>query len=304
MAAERFRVIVNPAAGANSTRKKWPELKSLLTSLGLLFDPTYTEGSGHAIELARAAAGNGYRCLVAVGGDGTINEVANGILESGGGKDISLGIISTGTGSDFIRSVGIPRQSGEACLRLVRPTTRQLDIGIVEFQKDKQTRKRFFINAAGIGFDAAAVETTEHLPKNMGGTIPYLAGLLCTLVCYRNKHVTLRMAEKVNIGRMMSVVVSNGNFLGGGMRIAPDAVLDDGLLDVCVIGDVSKFDLLKSLHMVYKGTHGSHPKVRMDRAEKITVESEEKILVHADGDLLGEGPAVFSLMPKALTVIV
>jgi len=304
MKVPHAKVIVNPAAGANSTRRKWPQLHRLLTHIGFSFDHDYTEGTGHATELATAAASDGYRYLVAVGGDGTVNEVANGILNSGEAGSVSLGIISTGTGSDFVRSVGIPRNYVSACSCLTSPQRYLIDVGIVEYQSNGQTSKRFFVNAAGIGFDAAAVEATEQLPKYFGGTIPYLAGLLRTLVGYRNKSVELGIGDRAEKARVLSVVVSNGNYLGGGMRIAPEASLNDSLLDVCVIGDVGKFDLLKSLPMVYKGTHGDHPRVRMEKAEKVTVESTEKVLVHADGEVLGEGPASFSLIPAALNIVV
>jgi len=304
MKVPHAKVIVNPVAGANSTGKKWPQLHRLLDHIGLSFDHDYTEGAGHAIELAREAAGDGYRFLVAVGGDGTVNEVANGILHSDDAETVSLGIISTGTGSDFVRSAGIPRHYVGACSCLMSSQRYLIDVGVVEFQSKGQTSRRFFVNAAGIGFDAAAVKATEQLPKYFGGTIPYLVGLLRTLVGYRNKSVTLDIVGEVENARVLSVIVSNGNYLGGGMHIAPDASLNDSLLDVCVIGDVGKFDLLKSLPMVYKGTHGDHPKVRMQKAEKVTVESTEKVLVHADGEVLGEGPAAFSLIPAALNIVV
>ncbi|MFC2069868.1 diacylglycerol/lipid kinase family protein [Chloroflexota bacterium] len=304
MSVLHAKVIVNPAAGANSTRKKWPDLHRLLTHIGLSFDHDYTEGAGHAIELAKEAASNGYRYLVAVGGDGTVNEVANGILDSGDAENVSLGIISTGTGSDFVRSVGIPRHYLSACSCLIGSKRYLIDVGIVEYRNNGESQKRFFVNAAGIGFDAAAVEATEKLPKYFGGTIPYLFGLLRTLVGYRNKSVEMYIDDKVEAARVLSVVVSNGNYLGGGMRIAPNASLNDGILDVCIIGDVGKFDLLKSLPMVYKGTHGDHPKVTLDKAEKVTVESAEKVLVHADGEVLGTGPASFSLVPAVLNIVV
>jgi diacylglycerol kinase (ATP) len=304
MTKEHTRVIVNPAAGANSTRKKWPEVQRLLKHIGLSFDYKLTEGEGHAIELAREAAGNGYKCIVAVGGDGTANEVANGILHSGGAGNVSMGIISTGTGSDFVRSAGIPRNYVDACSCLTSPKRNLIDVGIVEFQNNGHSEKRFFINNAGIGFDAAAVAATERLPKNLGGTIPYLTGLLCTLVGYRNKSVELSIGNKTEKARVLSVVVSNGSYFGGGMKVAPDASLNDGLLDVCIIGDISKFDLLKSLPMVYKGTHGSHPKVRMDKAKTVTVVSAEKVLVHADGEMLGTGPVSFSIIPAVLNIVV
>ena len=298
------KVIVNPVAGAHSTRRKWPRISKLLKHVGLSFDYEYTEGVGHAIELARAAASDGYQCVVAVGGDGTVNEVANGILCSTGSGNIALGVVSTGTGSDFVRSAGIPRDYPSACSCLTSPRRLLIDVGVVEYQSKGQTLQRFFVNAAGVGFDATVVEATERLPKHLGGTIPYLAGLLRSLFSYKNKSVVLSVGSKVETKRILSVIVANGGYFGGGMHVAPQAELNDSLLDVVTIGDVGKFELLKALPMVYKGTHITHPKVRMEKVTKITIESPERVLVHADGELLGEGPASFWLVPLALSILV
>jgi len=298
------KVIVNPVAGAYSTRRKWPRISKLLRLVGLSFDYEYTEGVGHAIELARAAASDGYRYLVAVGGDGTVNEVANGILHSTNSADTILGIVSTGTGSDFVRSVGIPRDYTRACSFLTSSRRSLIDVGVVEYRSKGQSLRRFFVNAAGVGFDAAVVEVTERLPKYFGGTIPYGVGLLRTLFGYKNKAVILGVDSKVETKRILSVIVANGDYFGGGMHIAPEASLNDNLLDVVVIGDIGKFELLKALPTVYNGTHITHPKVRMEKAAQITIESSERILVHADGELLGEGPASFWLVPAALNIVV
>lgn len=304
MSIAQAKVIVNPAAGAHSTRRKWQHISRLLSHAGLSFDHEFTEGVGHAIELARTAVSDGYHYLVAVGGDGTVNEVANGILGSTGASSTALGVISTGTGSDFARSVGIPRHYVSACSHLTSQRRTLIDVGVVEYKSNGQSLQRFFVNVAGIGFDAAVVENTERLPKYFGGTVPYLASLLRTLFGYRNKSVILRIGDKVEAARILNVVVANGSYVGGGMHIAPDASLNDNLLDVVVIGDIGKFELLKAVPMVYKGTHVTHPKVRVEKAANITVESSERILVYADGELLGEGPATFRLMPAALNVVV
>ncbi len=304
MSVPYAKVIVNPVAGAYSTRRKWPRISKLLRHVGLSFDYEYTEGVGHAIELARAAASDGYRYLVAVGGDGTVNEVANGILRSTNSGDTVLGVVSTGTGSDFVRSVGIPRHYVRACSFLTSSRRSLIDVGVVEYKSKGQTLQRFFVNAAGVGFDAAVVEATERLPKYFGGTIPYLVGLIRTLFSYRNKPVDLRLEDKVKAIRILSVVVANGCYLGGGMYVAPQAKINDGLLDVMTVGDIGKFELMKALPTVYNGTHVTHPKVSMAKAAHITIESSERILVHADGELLGEGPASFWLVPAALNIVV
>ena len=301
---QHAKIIVNPVAGAYSTRRKWPRISSLLKHAGLSFDYEYTEGAGHAIELARAAASDGYRYIVAVGGDGTVNEVANGILRSSSPTETSLGVVSTGTGSDFARSAGIPRDYTKACLFLASSRRRLIDVGVVEFKSKGQTLQRFFLNVAGVGFDAAVVEVTEKMPKYFGGTIPYLGGLFRSMFSYRNKLVTLSVGNRVESKRILNAVVANGSYVGGGMHIAPKAELSDGLLDMVIIGDVGKFELLKALPMVYKGTHINHPKVTVEQVTRISIESSERVLVYADGELLGECPASFWLMPAALRIVV
>jgi len=298
------KVIVNPAAGAFSTRRKWPIISKLLERIGLPFDFTYTEGVGHAIELARLAASDGYRYLVAVGGDGTVNEVANGILHSTNAATTALGIVSTGTGSDFVRSVGISRDYTAACSTLTSHQRRSIDVGVVEYQHNGQTFKRFFVNAAGVGFDAAVVKETERLPKFFGGTAPYVGGMLRTLFSYRNKPVVVRVGDEVEEYRVLNVAVANGGYMGGGMHIAPQAELGDSLLDVVIIGDMGKLELLKEFPKVYKGTHVSLPKVRMKKGSQVAIESSEAVLVYADGELLGECPASFRVVPGALSIVV
>lgn len=301
-AVPHAKVIVNPAAGARSTIRRWPAISRLLKHIGLSFDFEYTEAPGHAIELARTAAGDGYRYVVAVGGDGTIHEVANGILGSSGAADTTLGVVTTGTGGDFARSVGIPRHVGPACGVLVENRTSQVDVGVVDYVSKGQRNSRFFVNAAGAGFDAAVVDTIERSPRHFRGTLPYILGLIRTLARYKNKRVTLRMGDSTEETGIVTLVVANGGYFGGGMHVAPSADPRDGLLDIMVVREMSKIELLKAFPRVYKGTHVTHPKVIMGRANGIIVDTSERVLVHADGELIGEGPASFRIVPGALRV--
>ena len=303
MSIQYSKAIVNPAAGGYSTYREWPSISKHLTNQGLLLDYVYTEGVGHAMELAKEAANAGYRYIIAVGGDGTVNEVANGILRSTHPNNIALGMVSTGTGSDFVRSVGVPRDYTGACSFLTNSRRLLIDVGVVEYKSQGQTLQRFFVNGAGVGFDATVVEATQRLPKYFGGTIPYLAGLLGSLFGYRNKSVILSLGSEPETKRILSVVVANGRYFGGGMYVAPQAELGDSLLDVMIVGDIGKFELLKAMPMVYKGTHITHPKVSMTKATRITIASSEQLLVHADGELLGEGPVSFWLVPSALNIV-
>ena len=303
MSVPHAKVIVNPVAGACATRRKWPFIRQRLKDAGLSFDYEYTKGVGHATELARAATSDGYQYLVAVGGDGTVNEVANGILSSTNLRT-ALGMISTGTGSDFARSVGISRDFNKVCSSLTGQQRLLIDVGVVEYRCAGKVQRRFFVNGAGVGFDAEVVKATEKSRKHFGGTIPYVIGLLRSLFGYKNKSVALRVGNRMETKRILSIVVSNGCYFGGGMRVAPQAELCDSLLDVMTVGDIGKFELLKAFPTIYKGTHVTHPKVRIEKASHIAVESSERILVHADGELLGEGPASFWLVPAALSVVV
>jgi len=304
MSIPEARIIVNPVAGASTTYRKWPKIKSLLRHIGLPFEFQYTEGIGHAIELAREATSSGCQFLVAVGGDGTVHEVANGILLSKEINKATIGIISTGTGGDFVRSAGIDRDYIKACSSLKGVRRRLIDVGVVEYSKDGQRKQRFFVNSSGVGFDAAVAEMSNRLPKFLGGTIPYIMGLLKSLVGYQNKMVTINIDDKIESKRILSVVVANGCYFGGGMRVAPLADIDDGLLDVIAVGDMGKLELLKAFPTIYKGTHIHHPKVETSKATRIEIESTEKFLVHADGEFLGEGPASFGLIPSALSVAI
>ena len=298
------KLIVNPVAGAGRTFKKWPHISDLLKSIGLRFEHDITEAPKHAIELARAAVRKGYELVVCVGGDGTINEVVNGLYDSGAIKDVTLGIISTGTGSDYVRTIGIPPYYVDACQRLLNPTKLQVDIGVVEYANNGDQVKRLFVNFAGLGFDAEVVRATTQRYKALGGLPAYLLGLLTTLLCYRNRDIILKLDDQVQEKRVCSVVASNGKYGGGSMLVAPDADPTDGLLDVLTIDDLSKPDLLWSLPRIYKGTHLTHPKVTMTRARKVEVESRQRIFLQADGELLGEAPARFSLLPSALNIAV
>ncbi len=298
------KIIVNPAAGVNkSTFRKWPHIKSLLSGQGLTFDYQYTEGAGHAWEIASAAAGDGYRFLIAVGGDGTINEVANGLLGSPNAATTALGIISTGTGNDFIRSAGIPHNYALACKHVTGEGLTLIDVGIVEYTKDGKRTSRYFINGAGVGFDAEVAEAGLGVPRFMGNTVPFVLSLLKTLPGYHNKDIRMNIDGREEKRRVLTLVVSNGAYFGGGMRIAPEADLSDRSLDVLTIGDVGKLELLQVFPRVYKGTHITHPKVRMEKARSITVESDQRILLQADGELLGAGPVTFRILPAALNVV-
>ncbi|MEJ2738869.1 MAG: diacylglycerol kinase family lipid kinase [Dehalococcoidia bacterium] len=297
------KLIVNPTAGAGKTARYLPHILELMGSISLDFDYQLTESPGHAVEIAQLAVNDGYQVVISVGGDGTINEVVNGLYSSGNINNISLGIISTGTGADYIRTLGIPRPYHEAYKRFIDPVIVKADLGLVECVCNGQSSSRVFVNFAGLGFDAEIVRATTQTFKMLGDRPSYLMGLFSTLTLYKNRSVNLEIDGESADRKICTVMMSNGKYGGGGMLTAPNADPYDGLFDVVIIGDLSKPDLLWSLPMIYKGTHLSHPKVSVRRAKDVKINTEKKMSVQADGDLIGETPAQFKILPGILNVI-
>jgi diacylglycerol kinase (ATP) len=300
----RMRVIVNPAAGAGKTIKKWPQIMGFMKSLGLDFVHDITEAPGHAIELAKSAVKKGCEMVVSVGGDGTIHEIVNGLYEAGGGANVAVGIVNTGTGADYIRTIGVPRRYKEACQCLLSSGRRTVDLGVVEYTKGGHRKKRLFVNFAGIGFDAEVVKATTEKFKALGNMPSYLMGLFSTLMSYQNRDISILVDGESGQRRICTVLLNNGRYAGGGMLPAPNADPGDGFFDLVIIDDITKPDLLMSLPRVYRGTHLTHPKVTLMRAREVEIWPTQTSAVQADGELLGEAPVRFSILPAALNVVI
>jgi diacylglycerol kinase (ATP) len=297
-------LIVNPAAGAGRTARRWPALERSLREAGLEFDSALTKEPGHGTTLAREALSGGYRLIVAVGGDGTVNEVLNGLVGEAGAPGVTLGIISTGTGSDLIRSLGIPRSPLAAGQLLRNPRPLAIDIGRVEFVWGGQTASRYFINLAGVGIDAALVRATGRRFKRLGDKPAYLAGLLTTVFNYRNVMTVTELDGKIETQKVCEVLVCNGGYGGGGMHAAPDADPADGWFDVMTIKEMGRLELLRCFPSIYQGTHIHHPRVALRRARQITIRPAVPLPVQADGEVVGETPVRITMLPGAIKVAV
>ena len=308
MSIQYAKAIVNPAAGGHSAHREWPLICKNLIDNGLLLDYVYTKGRSHAIELAMEAANSDYRYIIAVGGDGTVNEVVNGILNSAAAHNTTLGIVSTGTTCSFARSLGIPLDPVNSCNLLTSQDRLLIDVGIAEYMCEGKKLRRYFINEADVGFGATVVEAAISSPSRFGRKFSYLPrviGGFASLAGYENKRITVRVEdENEDTYDCAMLVIANGAYFGGGMQIAPDARPNDGLLDMVIFGDMSKFELLKTWPLTYRGRHVGHDRVRILKIKKVTIQCAEKILVEADGELLGEGPVSFSVVPSVLTVVV
>jgi len=299
-----MKLIVNPTAANGAVGKNWPRIRDFLQAEGAEFDAVLTEEPGHATLLARQALDDGYRTIVAVGGDGTVNEVLNGLVVQGSvDPEVALGIIPWGTGADFSRVLDVPRDYTGACRHLLRSEPRPVDLGRITCLREGQEVERYFINAAGLGFDGEVAEIVNRFPKVLGGTITYLTCLLIGLVTYRNKNIELSFDGQPVRGRVNSVIVCNGRYFGGGMFIAPGAAFDDGLFNVIILGNLNKLEVVANLPRIYKGTHLTHPKVSHFSAREVHVEARERMFLQAEGELIGEAPATFQVIPRALKVL-
>jgi YegS/Rv2252/BmrU family lipid kinase len=297
-------VIVNPASGSGRTGRRWPGLDARMRAEGGEFDVEFTREPGHAEHLARAAALGGMKTVIVVGGDGTLNEVVNGLIaDDAPVGDAAVGILPVGTASDFARALGLPRDPLAAAIYLMRKAQPQpLDVGRVDCVRGEQPATRYFVNIAGLGFDGEVADRVNRSGKS-AGTLVYQTMLLRSLAAYQNKDVTLAVDGRVIAGMMNSVVVANARYFGGGMFVAPNAQWDDGLFDVIVLGDFGKLEVVANMPRLYRGTHLTHPKVTELRARRVRVEAQERMFLQAEGELIGEAPATFTLLPQALKVL-
>ena len=308
MQRAEISVIVNPTAARGAVGREWPDMRSLLKRQGLALSDRFTEAPGHATELARQAAQKGVGTVIAVGGDGTVNEVVNGLLDGAdpartGPPEVSLGLISRGTGSDLARSLGLRGFPAAVRALTERTATRTIDLGEITYGRERRLR-RLFINAAGLGFDGEVVEALlQRGSKRGGGTIPYLMQVFRSVSHYDTKRVRASVdGAALPEGHYTAFFACNGGYFAGGMRIAPKADLGDGLFDVVVIDALSRAGLLARLPSVYFGWHGIFPQVHMHKARELSVDTEDRLLIQADGELVGTAPATMRILPAALKV--
>jgi len=300
-------VVVNPASANGSTGKRWPEMAASFEQEGLSFVCSLTERPGHATEITRRFLGEGHDLIIAVGGDGTANEVVNGFFDKTGRSirpGAALGLISCGTGRDLFRTLGIPSDSTAAIRHIINSISRPIDLGLVTFCNSKEVREsRYFINVAGLGLDGATAEKVNRTSKALGGFISFLWATVSTIILYKNQKMNIIVDDEQICDEPITVVVfGNGRYFGSGMCVAPNALIDDGLLDIIILRDLSKLNLLISLPRVYKGTHLSHSHVSSLRGKKIKVTSEGRALLDLDGEQPGRAPVEIEIIHHAISL--
>jgi diacylglycerol kinase (ATP) len=281
----RVLAIVNPAAGGGRALAVWKRVAPPWVTETVL-----TEGPGHATHLARTASAAGFDRLLAVGGDGTLHEVVNGVGPAG----LPVGLVPAGSGNDFARSAALPLDPRAVVRGLAQGATRSVDLGRVH--------GRFYLNVAGVGFDAQVAAEVNAGRRGSRGALLYVGAALRVLRRYRNLPLEIRVDGRAVSGRCLLVAVANGAAYGGGMRVCPRADVSDGQLDVCLAGDLSRTATALVLPSVFLGLHLLHPAVRYLRGRQVEVRGPEEALVHADGELVGALPATFAVVPGALSL--
>jgi YegS/Rv2252/BmrU family lipid kinase len=304
-------IIVNPASAGGATGEAWPKAASDVRRHFGAFEVAFTRRGGEASEIAEREARAGRAFVIACGGDGTVNEVADGILRSEARAE--LGVLPSGTGGDFRRTLGVPLRAADAAKALREGGTRPIDAGRVRFVgAGGEEASRFFVNVAsfGMGGDVIKrVKSREGLPRGaarlLGGRLSFAAAALQAAVTFEKPavRVSLDGGEAARL-TVANFCVANARYFGGGMKIAPTALLDDGLFDVVAVGDVSALKVLANSYRLYLGTHLGMQEVRHARARRVRAESAsgEEAKLEIDGELAGRLPAEFELLPAALRV--
>jgi YegS/Rv2252/BmrU family lipid kinase len=237
--------------------------------------------------------------VVAVGGDGTLNEVVNGIA----GRDAELATIPLGTGMDFVRTYGIPTRFDDAVRTALEGATRTIDAGRVSYRTwAGDEAERMFANVGSVGMSGAVAQRANGMSKALGGKATFFYALTRVFLEWENTEVTVRLDDAERRGRMHDVIVANGRWHGGGMKLAPDAEPDDGLFEIVLIGDVGKVDFLTTAPKIYKGAHVRHPKVEVLRSRRVEVDAPETLPIELDGEQVGTTRVVFEVVPGALRV--
>lgn len=296
----RTMLIVNPHSAGGRTRALLPEIAERLRQLNIDFDLEQTAGPGQAVELARQATLAGYGRLVAVGGDGTLHEVANGLLEMDREKSVVLGLIPGGSGNDFAAALGIPAAPAAACDRLKDGSVRLVDAGRVTVDGDC----RYFVNNVGLGLDAE-VTIASTRTRYLRGLALYLSSAL-PVIAFGRWPYTLQfwINDQERRQPITLLTVANGTRVGGGFFLTPHAKLDDGLFDICYAAGLSRLETLKLLPRAIKGTHLDHPAVTITRSAAVKIVSESGVPAYVDGEVLCTAGRHFELeiLPRALSV--
>ena len=299
MSQNSWAIIANPAAGRSRAERSAKVLARAIQSQGERVECLVTSGPGNAEELAREAVKTGATRVVACGGDGTVHEVVNGLMSAANGPDgAALGIISSGRCNDLNFALGLPNSAAKAVDYLVRSTVRSIDLGRIG--------DRYFTTIATLGFDSEVSQYVEQgsPPRFLRGTASYLYGAVVMLIRYRSKWVHLKGDFGEFEGDLFLAATGNTHRYGGRMKVTPSAVVDDGLLDICLVRPVPRREVLRMIPKTFYGGHVDHPAVSIHQTRRLEIDSKEPLSLWADGELITQTPATIEVVPGGLSVLV
>jgi len=298
---DTYTFIINPIAGKGRGKKLLRTLDQLIHEHFPDAEIVITQRRMHAYKIASERKNDSSRTIIAVGGDGTVNEVGNGLIEG----SAKISVIPIGSGNDFVKMFNIPPDIHKAIEKIKNGTVRDSDVGYVVIQTtDGSEIKRYFMNGIGIGFDAAVANQTTKF-KHLRGVSLYAFSVAVVLFNYQTPNMLMSMNGASMNGEHFLIAIGNGKCAGGGFYLTPDAQIDDGLLDVCLVDNVSVPQVVKIFPSVMKGTHKKHSQVHFYRTDALRVESKQKIMLHADGEVLATNAKDIEIrvIPKALKVL-
>ncbi len=305
---KKIAAIVNPCAAGGETARRWPALQQLIErSMGPIA-PRFSDAPRAATSITRELLHQGFDLVIAVGGDGTINEVANGFFENDQfiGSGSKLGVLPIGTGGDFRRTLGIPQDPSAAVKILSDGAALLIDVGKAQYQAaDGAPDSRYFVNLVSFGMGGSVAARSKNPLRALGGKAAFLWATMETFLTYRGRKVTLKLDSAPPAEFFVTnVAIGNGQFHGGGMRPCPTALLNDGVLEVTVIEYASALKLISNLPVLYSGEIYRHPKVRHLQAVRLWAESAAETRIEVDGEPLGRLPLEISILPRQLPVLV
>ncbi|HNX43802.1 MAG TPA: diacylglycerol kinase family lipid kinase [Bacteroidales bacterium] len=300
-------VIVNPNAGKRKGQHDWLSIAHLLEEAGIGYTNIFTEHRGHAMKLTRRYIENGFRKIIVVGGDGTLNEVVNGIFtqDHANPRDITLAMIPVGTGNDWCRMFGIPLNYKDAINLIVRGKVFLQDIGVVEYiSSEGLQKKRHFANMAGMGFDAlVAKKTNIQKEAGKGNPLSYFVNIFSSLFSFKVTRTQITLDDREIRSGVFSMSVGICQFNGGGMKQSPFAVPDDGLFDLIIISPIGKFKAIRNVLNLLDGSFTKLPEVSSFKSAFISIESDPPLYLEVDGESLGHSPFEFNIKKQSLHII-
>ena len=304
---KKILAIINPVSAGSKTEKIWPKYKEIFLNADINLDEVFTTHPEHAVQIAQEAAKNSYNYVMAVGGDGTVNEIINGLIIADGLNNIGtkLIIFAQGTGSDLIRSLDISSDINDVIEIIERKKVKYLDVVKAEYLSHSgEEKSRYFINVGDCGLGAEVVYRVNKSKKIIGGSFSYLLAVFTTLIKFKNKSAELIVdGKKAFTGNLSNVIIANGKYFGGGIKVAPQAELDNGKLNIILLKDFKKLAIAYNLFKAYDGKHLDHPLVESLTAKTIKISSEEKIALEIDGETIGTSPVSFSVFKQKIPIL-